>query len=88
MIGCQVELPVKSRIDFSLFSESQSRIIISVRKENFGEFERELKLSGINFTKLGNVGGESLKLKNLFDVDLKTLSDIYYKTIPRIMGSE
>ena len=88
MIGCEVEIPVKSRIDFSLFSESQSRIIISVSENNLFELEHELKLSGIYFKKLGSVGGASLKFKNLFDVDLKTLSEIYYKTIPRIIGSE
>ncbi|MDT3697556.1 MAG: phosphoribosylformylglycinamidine synthase subunit PurL [Ignavibacterium sp.] len=87
-IGCEVEIPIKSRIDFSLFSESQSRIIISVSKENASELERELKLTELKFTKLGFVGGSLLKVKNLFDITIKEVSDIYYNTIPAIMSGD
>jgi phosphoribosylformylglycinamidine synthase len=87
-IGCEVEIPVKSRKDFSLFSESQSRIIISMSKDKILELEPELKLSNIKFTKLGVVSGSSMKLKNLFQVSVKELSDIYYNTIPGIMSGE
>ncbi len=65
-IGCEVEIPIKSRKDFSLFSESQSRIIISVSKDKIAELEPELKLSNIKFTKLGVVSGSSMKLKKSF----------------------
>jgi phosphoribosylformylglycinamidine synthase len=87
-IGCEVEIPIKSRIDFSLFSESQSRIIISIAQSKILELEHELKLADIKFTKLGVVAGSSLKLKNLFDVSVKEISDIYYNTIPGIMSGE
>ena len=87
-IGCEVEIPIKSRKDFSLFSESQSRIIISVSKEKILELDLELKLSGVKSTQLGVVTGLSMKLKNLFDVSIKEVSDIYYNTIPGIMALE
>ncbi|MCU0343365.1 MAG: phosphoribosylformylglycinamidine synthase subunit PurL [Ignavibacterium sp.] len=87
-IGCEVKVPVKSRKDFSLFSESQSRIIISVLENKAPELEPELKLSGVKFTKLGFVTGTSLKIKDLFEVNVSELSDIYYNTIPGIMSGE
>ena len=87
-IGCEVEIPMKSRKDFSLFSESQSRILISVSPLKKAELEHELKISEVKFIKLGTVGGKELKLKNLFEVSVNKLSDIYYNTIPRIMSSE
>ncbi len=87
-IGCEVEIPIKSRKDFSLFSESQSRIIISISNDKILDLERELKLSNVKFTKLGVVAGSSFKIKNLFDVNVNELADIYYNTIPRIMSSE
>ena len=87
-IGCEVEIPIKSREDFSLFSESQSRIIISISKDKILELEPELKLSGVKFTKLGIVGGTSMTLKNLFEASVSKLSDIYYNTIPGIMSGE
>ena len=87
-IGCDVEIPIKTRKDFSLFSESQSRIIISVSKDKYLELESELKSSDVKFIKLGNVTGNKLNLKNLFEVDIKEISDIYYNTIPGIMSGE
>jgi len=85
-IGCEVEIPIKTRKDFSLFSESQSRIIISTSKEK--NLEAEIKTAGIKSLKLGIVGSSSLNLKNLFEVNVKEISDIYYNTIPKIMSSE
>ncbi len=87
-IGCEVEIPVKSRRDFTLFSESQSRIIISESKEKASELEDELKRAGIKFNKLGFVYGSLLKVKNLFDITIKEISDIYYNTIPAIMSGD
>ncbi|HSL88744.1 MAG TPA: phosphoribosylformylglycinamidine synthase subunit PurL, partial [Ignavibacteriaceae bacterium] len=87
-IGCEVEIPIKSRKDFSVFSESQSRIIISIEEEKILDLERELKLAKVSYTKLGSVVGTTLKFKNLFNVGVSDLSDIYYNTIPRIMSSE
>ena len=87
-IGCEIEIPIKSRKDFSLFSESQSRIIISLSKEKNLELESELKLSGLKSTSLGMVTGNDFKLKNLFDVSVREISDIYYNTIPGIMSGE
>ena len=87
-IGCEVEIPIKSRKDFSLFSESQSRIIISVSPDSKLDLEPELKKSSVQFSMLGVVTGNVLKLKNLFDLSVNELSDIYYNTIPRIMSNE
>lgn len=87
-IGCEVEIPVKSRKDFSLFSESQSRIIISTSESNSLKLEHELKLGSISFSKLGSVKGTSLKIKDFFNIGLNELSEIYFNTIPKIMSSE
>jgi len=87
-IGCEVEIPIKTRKDFSLFSESQSRIIISISPSNILELEQELKLHHAEFIKLGFVGSSKLILKNLFEVSIEDLSYIYYNTIPRIMSVE
>ncbi|AFH48556.1 Phosphoribosylformylglycinamidine synthase [Ignavibacterium album JCM 16511] len=87
-IGCEVEIPVKSRKDFSLFSESQTRIIISTSESNSLKLEHELKLSNISFIKLGSVKGTSLKIKDFFEIGLNELSEIYFNTIPKIMSGE
>lgn len=87
-IGCEVQIPIKTRKDYSLFSESQSRILISVSSSDEPELERELKLAMLHFAKLGIVAGSSLKMKNLFEVNIIELSDIYFNTISKIMSDE
>jgi phosphoribosylformylglycinamidine synthase len=87
-IGCEVEIPIKSRIDFTLFSESQSRIIVSISNSKQKDFELKLKEAGIPFFSLGLVRGKSMMIKNVFEISLKELSDIYFNTIPRIMSGE
>jgi phosphoribosylformylglycinamidine synthase len=87
-IGCEVEIPIKSRIDFTLFSESQSRIIVSISNSKEKDFEFKVNEAGIPFFKLGLVRGKSMIIKNEFEISLKELSDIYFNTIPRIMSGE
>ena len=87
-IGCEVEIPIKTRKDFSLFSESQSRIIISISQFKQIDFEKEVGMADIKFLRLGAVGGEKLKLKELFEISTKEISEIYYNTIPGIMSGE
>ncbi len=88
MIGAEVNIPIKSRKDFSYFSETQSRIIVSLSADNKAEFEKLVQSSGQQFTFLGLVGGFSLKKNSDISVSVTELADLYYKTIPRIMTGE
>jgi phosphoribosylformylglycinamidine synthase subunit PurL len=85
-IGCTVNLPVKTREDFSLFSESQSRIIVSVSPKNKSEFENLLKKKEQIYYLLGEVRCEYLDINNNFSIKLSELSDIYFNTIPDFMN--
>jgi phosphoribosylformylglycinamidine synthase len=95
MIGADVRIPIKSRKDFSYFSETQSRIIISVSKTKQEDFEKLLHSynlpaghAGQPFIAIGTVGGSSLKINDDINVDLASLADIYFRTIPRLMSGE
>jgi phosphoribosylformylglycinamidine synthase len=87
-IGGEVKFSIKSREDFAYFSESQTRIIVSVSKSKKDEFEKFLKSSNQLFTELGIVGGSYLKINDDINVNLKDLADLYFNTIPRIMSGE
>jgi len=82
MIGAEVTIPVKTRDDFSLFSESQSRIVVSVSPGKKDKFESQ------PFMYLGNTGGDSLKINDYVDVELDRIADLFYNTIPNIMKRE
>jgi phosphoribosylformylglycinamidine synthase II len=88
MLGAEVTIPIKSRKDFTYFSETQSRIIVSVPINKKDEIDSILGSVNQPFIKLGSVGGTELKVNDNISVDLDKLTDLYYKTIPRIMGSE
>jgi len=85
-IGAAVEIPVKSRADFSLFSESQSRIVISVHPDNKEELEKFLPGMQQSFIFLGVTGGRYLSVNGILNIDVEKLADLYFNTIPRIMN--
>jgi phosphoribosylformylglycinamidine synthase len=86
-IGAEVNIPIKTREDFSLFSESQSRVIISVKKENQSEFENFLKEKNQPYFLVGKTTVDGFKVNDKVKLDLKELADIYYNTISRIMNA-
>ncbi|NNG26830.1 MAG: phosphoribosylformylglycinamidine synthase subunit PurL [Ignavibacteriaceae bacterium] len=88
MTGAQVNIPIGSREDFALFSESQSRIIISVADQDKDRFETEINKSGVTFKLIGKTGGSKLTINDLLVVDLIKLAYSYYNTIPAIMSDE
>jgi phosphoribosylformylglycinamidine synthase II len=85
-IGASVEIPVKSRADFSLFSESQSRVVISVPAGKKDELEKYLSGMRQSFTFLGKTGGKDLNVKGIIKIEVERLADLYYNTIPQIMN--
>ena len=88
MIGAEVVIPVKNRDDFTFFSETQSKIIVSVSKSNKEKFESLLKEFGQSFMYLGITGGDSLRINDDIDVKLDRIAELYYNTIPSIMKRE
>jgi len=87
LVGAEVNIPIRTREDFSLFSESQSRIIVSVKKSNQEEFESILKIKNQHFALLGKTTTENFKVNGKINLHLKKLSEIYYLTISRIMNA-
>ena len=88
MLGAEVTIQIKSRKDFSYFSETQSRIIVSISKDKKDEFEKLLQSVKQPFKQLGVVVGSSLKINSDINVTLKELADLYFNTIPRIISGE
>jgi len=59
-LGFEVVSKAGMRKDAWLFGEAQSRVIVTVRTEQIGEFERFLQSEKVAFEKLGEVKGNSL----------------------------
>ncbi len=87
-LGATLQIPIKTRTDFSLFSESQSRVVVSIKPENRSAFERVIAKADVPLTYLGKVTSDKLTINDFIDLDVDFISDIYFNTIPREMSHE
>lgn len=85
-IGAKVKIPVKTREDFSFFSESQSRVIISVSEENKDKFEETASKSFTPYLLLGQTGGKTFSINDQYDFSVNLLTDLYYDSISKRMN--
>ena len=84
--GVDVQIPIKTRADFSFFSESQSRVIVSVKEKNKDKFEEIVSERGFPLTLLGKVTSKQFKVNDKINLKNETLADIFYNTIARKMS--
>ncbi|MBI5808230.1 MAG: phosphoribosylformylglycinamidine synthase subunit PurL [Ignavibacteriales bacterium] len=87
-IGAKVHVPIKTREDFSFFSESQSRVIVSVHPDNQEKFEKIASKSFTPYYFLGTTGGNSLNINDQYQFSLSHLIDLYYNSIPKKMNAK
>ena len=78
------------RSDCKLFSESNTRWIIEVKKEKQNDFEKILKKNNAPFVKIGQTKGEKLIIKDvektLIDLTVREFRDQWKNAIWDIMG--
>ena len=86
LLGAQIDLPEFQRLDFHLFSESQSQIVVSLPESCFAELEKISSKYNVPLQILGKVGGERLQIGTVIDVDVATLSKVYYNSIAEKMA--
>ena len=86
-LGAEISLDVTTREDFTFFSESQSRVIVSVLPEKKDEFDAFILAKNFRVSQIGKVGGKSF-LINDHRMNLLLLSNIYYNTISKLMDPQ
>jgi phosphoribosylformylglycinamidine synthase len=77
------------RSDFKLFSESNTRWIIEVKKEKQKDFEKLLEKKNTPFLKIGETKGKKLIIKDtktVVDLNISILRDSWKNAIWDIMG--
>ena len=78
------------RSDIKLFSESNTRWIVEVKKDKKNDFEKILKKHKTPFVKIGQTKGDKLIIKDngktIVDLKVKELRDIWKNAIWKIMG--
>jgi phosphoribosylformylglycinamidine synthase len=69
-----------------LFNESQSRVVVSVTKENESEFLKLIDHYKLPYIQIGKVVKDYYEIKGAFKFDLSFLKDIYFNQLERILG--
>ncbi|MBN2572436.1 MAG: phosphoribosylformylglycinamidine synthase subunit PurL [Ignavibacteriales bacterium] len=87
-IGAGVDIPIKSREDFSFFSESQSRVIVSVSPEKKEGFEKVCSEANYKYELLGKTGGDLFEVNKKYQFKLTDLTEMYYGSIPNYMNGK
>ncbi|MFA5011029.1 MAG: phosphoribosylformylglycinamidine synthase subunit PurL [Ignavibacteria bacterium] len=83
--GCEIFIPTVSRKDFVLFSESQSRIIISAEKENKNKIFDLAEKNSVYIELIGKTGGSVLKINDFIELELEKIKDSYFNSIHKLM---
>ncbi|MED4603697.1 phosphoribosylformylglycinamidine synthase subunit PurL [Paenibacillus validus] len=89
-IGAKVNFASELRADIALFSESQSRILLSASADKAGELEKLLVSRGVPVQVLGTVGGEKLEVSvngvSAIDASVTQLEKVWKDAIPCLMN--
>ena len=83
--GAQIVLDSKIRTDALLFGESQSRIVISLNKENLPRLMKIASRYEVNCSVIGEVKGERLKINNWIDLPLRQVKEAFDSSLQKIM---
>lgn len=90
-IGAEVNVLTELRADLALFSESQSRILLSAKPENAEKLRQRIEESGVPVHVLGTVGGEelaaSVNSKPVLRTPVSKLEKVWKDAIPCLMNS-
>ncbi len=86
-LGAVVELPASMRVDALLFGESQSRILLSLKRRHLGRLRDLAQQAGIPCTVLGEVRGRRLVVSPWIDIECATLRQVWENALPRRMES-
>ena len=84
-LGCEIVISTVARKDFVLFSESQSRIIISAGIENKHKILDLAEKNDLYIESIGKTGGSMLRINNFIELEIDNIKDSYYNSIHKLM---
>ncbi len=85
-LGAVIEIEGSSiRPDALLFGESQSRILLSVRRRHLSRLRELAAAADVPASVLGEVGGRRLQIAPFIDLDCEDLLRVWSRALPRRM---
>ena len=85
-IGAEIHINDDLRADCLLFGETQSRIIVSVDKNNGEKLVELCVKNNIPISAIGKVGGDRLTINNIVNLPLSDMLPAYYDSLGKLMA--
>ena len=85
-LGVRIALERTMRADALLFGESQSRVLLSVRRKHLGRLRDLAKREDVPMAVLGEVRGPSIVVDELIDVPVEATRDRWRRAFERRLG--
>jgi phosphoribosylformylglycinamidine synthase len=82
-LGALVKLDRGMRPDALLFGESQSRLVVSLKKKNLKQLKDIAGRAGAPLEVIGEVGGTRLNVRSLLNVPVNELRSIWSNGLKR-----
>lgn len=85
VMGAEISLPLAVRRDALLFGESQSRIVVSVAKEDAAKFMAIADKHSASAVVIGKVNGSRLKVNKAIDVSVDEMKAIWSGSLENLL---
>ena len=85
-VGFVGDFSIADRWDVILFGEQQSRIIVSLPKENWNALSRLASGSGVPIVRLGYTGGDRFQLNDQMDLPVSQIADVWNNGLEAASG--
>jgi phosphoribosylformylglycinamidine synthase II len=85
-LGAQIVIEESDRLDFLLYSEDQSRVLVSIGHPEWQRAELLLNASGLPYKVLGKVGGQRLTINKSINISLQHLADLFHNALKSTMA--
>jgi len=85
-LGARVDLEHAMRSDVLLFGESQSRMVLSLERQQWPRFRDRAQREGVPVEAIGEVRGERLEIGDWIDVTVADLAERWRDALERALG--
>ncbi|MBU4240754.1 MAG: phosphoribosylformylglycinamidine synthase II, partial [Actinobacteria bacterium] len=85
-IGASVEIPGGLPPHVAAFSESQSRALVSVKRENLSALEEIAGEAGVPVQVIGTTGGDRLEAAGAFSLTLSEMKSTYEEALEQMIA--
>jgi len=76
-------IKIKENLEFNslLFSETQSRAVVSLKQENLEKLESICKANNFPYEVIGKTGGDKLLINDKIDISVKDMDDVWRNSL-------